>query len=535
MLSVLVSCGSLVFSGCQPDVAAPQTRKLSSVYDVARLASQQVSTQRGGSFSQQLSVEIPEFGGAFFDKAGVLNVYLTDLSVASGAEASIRRKLVGGRGAGSQIKFLQGQYRYAYLKSLIPRMSQVPEITAVGINEGKNRLWVGMASKAAVTNAHVFAAQKGIPLGPLFITVQRPFKVLSSTTLTSTVRPLVGGLQVQGSTGYGSAGGIVIFNNTPYLLISGHVADHTGLGATGSTISQGSSGVGYVSSNPAFTYAKCEYRYAYPARCRLADAALVALGSGISSDGLAKFAAPGSPSLNSGTLTFDDSSPTNVSSEGLTCSSGAGCDPGYDVIGVPVSKVGYATGWTGGDILSADADVFGQDGFWRIHSVVAKGAAREGDSGASVLNEDRTRLLGLVWGMDTAYSGVTPAYHDSVFAYSPLRAASVELTGDPYLLHSLPARLLGYEARYMNPYSCTPNPDAWNYYIVWGWPDGHGAYNVMSRQASGHTTYYCGSGYVNGDYATNSYWTACEAALGGWGCPDAFSVSGGSFAVLEEL
>lgn len=124
------------------------------------------------------------------------------------------------------------------------------------------------------------------------------------------------------------------------------------------------------------------------------------------------------------------------------------------------------------------------------------------------------------WGVDTLDN-------KPVFLFSPWFNVSLELTGSAYRLHTAPPKLLGYENWWMHPDACPDNPDAFDVYIVHGYPNGAAGYETTYRFYAGYTTYYCNGQFINGTFYNSSVWQACLSAFGG-DCPCAFHTTGSS-------
>ena len=88
-------------------------------------------------------------------------------------------------------------------------------------------------------------------------------------------------------------------------------------------------------------------------------------------------------------------------------------------------------------------------------------------------------------------------------------------------------QLLGFEQHVIHDSRCPGNPDAFDYYIIWGYPLGDGVYQTSRSEASGHTSYYCGGETVNGNFSQFPAWQACESVYGPNNCPCAVMTAGG--------
>ena len=85
----------------------------------------------------------PGFGGMFIDP----NVYLLDPSQLSAARSAIEAVFGPGLTAHGGVRALQGQYTVSQLKAWTERANailEVPGVTMVDLDEGKNRVTVGV-------------------------------------------------------------------------------------------------------------------------------------------------------------------------------------------------------------------------------------------------------------------------------------------------------------------------------------------------------------------------------------------------------
>jgi hypothetical protein len=218
-----------------------------------------------------------------------------------------------------------------------------------------------------------------------------------------------------------------------------------------------------------------------------------------------------------GSLSFDDASPTLLSI-GAECFPGGGGCYVEAFPGDSGSKVEAVTGWTGGVFVNTGLATTGSDGFVRLNSGVIKGNADPGDSGSPVLDQSKLRLIGIQWGATSS---------DSAFYYSTWSGVSSDLSADEFSLHVTGPQLLGYENRWMFPAECPTNPDAWDVYIITGYPKAGGQYKTTTAPYAGYTTYQCSvfEPPVNGTFASSSQWIGCTTYFGG-SCPCAFHTVG---------
>jgi len=480
--------------------------------------------------SELLAALIPEFGGAFIDDGGVLNIYVTDNSVIQGARLIVAEQLRRQGRSQLPVRFVPGKFSYAQLSSFVDalRPSLGPSsVASVWIDEWTNRLRIGYVSSSARPKIQRVIAQLHLPLAAIVLEPGEFAKVTTTHDLNDFLRPILGGISVGklGTNSRGTLAGLVTTGGQTYALVSSHVVDTQGNGSVGDAVVQPAllqSQIGTVAVNPRFesTIAGCPQG----ARCRTSDAALVALYGGTTYD-FTSLASPfGGPAIvGPGSTTFDDGSPMHIATDGVTCQAFNGCSISY-YPGDTASKVGVTTGWTGGKYLGLAAWVTGADGLTRLNNIMVEGVADEGDSGGPIIAKARNQLIGVVWGKGLPLPGGKNGFYGSTWP-----SVSQELAGTEYALHDTPPHILGYEQHMRHDSGCPDNPDAQNYYLITGYPDGSGFYEVTQSSYMGHTTYYCGFDYVNADYQQSAGWQACAAYYGTpYDCPCAMHAAGNS-------
>jgi hypothetical protein len=158
----------------------------------------------------QLARTIPGFGGFYFDRSGTAIVYLTDLAQQSAAEAVLATFLtrqpvhVGSGGPfKGQFQFRQGQFDFLQLSEWRARARDVvfgiPGVVTLGVNETRNRLVIRVRDPEAREAAERALAEASIPTEA--VVIEEGFRVqTTSHTLSDRVRPVQGGLRLEGCT-----------------------------------------------------------------------------------------------------------------------------------------------------------------------------------------------------------------------------------------------------------------------------------------------------------------------------------------------
>jgi hypothetical protein len=101
--------------------------------------------------AQRLACALPEFGGATIDSTGVLNVFLTNLRIFPRANRIVRYELELDRRSQLQFRFIQGDFSYQELDSMIRKLLPYlgAGIASVTIDEWVNRLRIAFVTDDA--------------------------------------------------------------------------------------------------------------------------------------------------------------------------------------------------------------------------------------------------------------------------------------------------------------------------------------------------------------------------------------------------
>jgi hypothetical protein len=140
-----------------------QTRSMDRVPDIA-LENQRLARAITGN--ERLAAQIPEFGGAFWDKDGVFNVFMTDVSKARGANGILQQELLSIGKRGSPIRIRKGNYSYNQLKEFERRLSPYlgKEVTFGGVDTRVNRYGIDMATEASRLQMIETIKRLGLPI-----------------------------------------------------------------------------------------------------------------------------------------------------------------------------------------------------------------------------------------------------------------------------------------------------------------------------------------------------------------------------------
>jgi hypothetical protein len=147
----------------------------------------------------EVARRVPDFGGMFIGPDGTLQIDLLDPRMAGAALEAIEAVFGSERLSQSSIQLLPGHYSFVQLKDwherMMPEVLGLPGVILTDIDEGENRLRVGVEAQVLQGVVEAQLARGGIPREAVIIEKTEPI-VFMSHTLRSRVQPLVGGLQI---------------------------------------------------------------------------------------------------------------------------------------------------------------------------------------------------------------------------------------------------------------------------------------------------------------------------------------------------
>jgi hypothetical protein len=376
---------------------------------------------------------VPAFGGLFIGANGRLVVYLTDPAQA-GAAKQVIAEVFGQDVVKSGMQVLQGRYRFSQLGewySLAHRLiEQIKDMRMLDIDEGYNRLAVGVAKKEATSQVEQMLFQLGIPREAVFIEVDE--SIPATHTLQNTVGNQ-GGLQI-----FSVIAGIPTWICT--RAFSAIDLTYSRAGFVTNSHCTSPSGVvdgvmgGAVFFEPTFPGARAGVEVTDPpislrcdgygggvltVACRLSDSAFVRYDDGVRALGVGYIARPTSQTIAAPVLTISHTaSPFRITAKATATLSGA-----------TLNKVGRTTGWTSGTVGTTCAQIKQLGGPWLRCQYRVRTAAfppltigAPGDSGSPVFaitsaSGDVT-LHGLLWGGNR---------DRTKFVFSPINSVESEL------------------------------------------------------------------------------------------------------------
>jgi hypothetical protein len=376
----------------------------------------------------KLAKEIRGFGGYFYDRAGNMHVYLTDLTQSRRARSKLqpilrarpRAYITEPRGR-PRIILRQGRYDFLQLAAWRDLLRQHimgrPNIVSLGIDLRVNAISVGVfMSEADVAEAYVRELLGSLPIPTDAVTVEAGARAIPAATLSSFRETLEGGLKSQLSYGSTVRECTMGFNaeaddGTRVFVTNSHCTAERG-GTNGTTYWQPDYQVREIGTEyrdfnwlTYLAYPQCPDQRVNGEQvvCRYSDAALVRYHAAMTTRAsIARTTFNNTGTGMFGSTTIDPAAPylPILSSRQ------------FPRPGDPVQKVGFASGWTWGttavECLDTQVYVGGVPTRYialcqaRVDDV----AFANGDSGspAFLLYDDgggnySAQITGVVWGI----------------------------------------------------------------------------------------------------------------------------------------
>ncbi len=371
---------------------------------------------------------IPGFGGFYIDPVAGPTVYLTDASRRPEAERALDAFLAQRGMTKGKLQVRPAAYGYTQLdggyQMARGALFAVPGVVLGDVDEGRNRVRIGVVSASAAADVRAELARQAIPAGAVLVEQRAPIAAMNP--LRDRVRPLQGGLQINFfPTPAGTPGPSLIctlgfnveLNGVRSFITNSHCSNVEG-GAELPTQyyqSQRSGGapdfIGIEVDDPPWQL-MATLQCPPPFGCRYSDAARVQYDP-------AAEVAFGRIALVEG-MTVDPLDTTHtIGGEFIIV--GERLDP---IQGETAHKVGRTTGWTGGTTTATCVDVLALGTrHMRLCQAMVAALVDGGDSGSPVFSWDggnQATLLGILWGGSTDEA-------NPEFAYSPLSGVKREL------------------------------------------------------------------------------------------------------------
>jgi len=378
--------------------------------------------QQPPSDPNALGRSVPGFGGFFLDASGTPTAYLID----SGQRGAAMRALAPWFGAEGldpgQLRVLRGEFEYDRLErwfdAIAPEALAVPGAVFVDVDEGSNRLRIGVENAFAASGVRSALAARGIPSSAVIVEQTEPIRF--AATLRSPVRPVQGGLQINFGQYLCSIGFNASKNGVRSFVTASHCTNRQG-GVEGTQYYQPLSPT-YGGASAVIATEVADPKYfkggACPRGrvCRYSDASRAAYSA---ATGYVLGAIEKTTGVNNGSLTLSGSSfSVNGTSNGTQ--------------GGTANKVGRTTGWTQGKITNTCVTTNVSGGHITLICQSFVGAkVGGGDSGSPVFlgsggTLSSVPLAGVLWGSNQSGSS---------FVYSPI--SNVQRSGElgPLTVH----------------------------------------------------------------------------------------------------
>lgn len=125
----------------------------------------------------RVNERVPGFGGMFIDSNGRLAVYLLDPAQLPAARSAIEAVFGPSSVPPAGVRALRGQYSISQLKQWFDHANtllEMPGVAMVDLDEGKNRLTVGMEDASKVRQVEQALGRLGVPRECVNIEVTGP-------------------------------------------------------------------------------------------------------------------------------------------------------------------------------------------------------------------------------------------------------------------------------------------------------------------------------------------------------------------------
>jgi len=382
---------------------------------VADLAPAQGSADDPASLARN----IPGFGGFFIDAQGAPTVYLQDPGQRGRAEQALAPYLrAHGFGAG-QLKVRKGAYDWDQLETWFTGASvealAVRGAVFVDADEASNRVRIGVEPGAG-GRVRAALAKLGMPDAAVIVEERAPVtyamaqgpkpkaKPGSGSSLQGTVRPIIGGVQINFPGFLCTLG----FNVSGAFITNSHCTTTQG-GTEGTRYWQPTQTASptQVATEAADPQYSTNLQGCPSGRvCRRSDASRAAYANGFNQFTIGRIARTNRPG-RSLTIVGD----FRITAEGSA------------VVGNVVNKVGRTTGWSQGSVTNTcvNTNVSGTN-ITQICQNFVSATVGSGDSGSPVfqiISGNDVRLVGILWGGSGSQN----------FVFSPLNQIEQELGG----------------------------------------------------------------------------------------------------------
>lgn len=410
------------------------------------------------TFREIAQREVPGFAGMIYDSLGTPIVLLTDPSRRAQAAAALRpflqqpRRFKGGRGGKTEITVRRVRHDYVQLtdwyRAMVPSLMGSPGLVLSSIDDGRNQLQVGVASRGDVEEATRRVLAAGIPRDVFRVEVTPLRPLASPSALNGTWDSIPGGTRVRivnsaTSTANDCTVGFNVVDpehtSERWFTTAAHCTSDFGSYSTSSpdqayhnwTPGRHMGHEGYDAAwsvnaqwywyNPYLWGPQCPSG----AVCRSSDVAWFKYDTATWHHGSIAHPANTNAYPSGSYLTINSGSPVYRITNGAW----------YVLVGETVSKVGGATGLTTGTVTSYCTDIYWQTGsvtkIILCNQVASGNGGEAGDSGAPVFQETGNGEVTLIGMVTMAYQPtINPEFNTvtlGYFVYSPWEGIMSEI------------------------------------------------------------------------------------------------------------
>lgn len=409
-LPIVTICGLLLGTACTSDISLPTPLQRSPAPTSQHTTAARPVGETLDEMLLRIGDQSPGFGGIYWDSGGVLQIVHTRATALPEALAAIRDVMGDDVPALRARSFRLRPARFSFrelseFRGRIEGATDHAGFVMSDVDEMNNRVMFGVETEAVRQRVMRSATQVGTPPEALFVRVMaRP---QPAAQLYQRGTTLAGGLILDFQIGIGPCTltlPVSYWDSQQDLVTAGHCTPAKGSVDPSYFASQGIQGVDEARElyDPAYlALAGC------PAGdlCRYSDAAIFRWANnpvyGTQSFGLGLIATPAWDNYgwgNDGPLNYTDFSTIigEAPDSWLVPAS-----PGGPLMGLPISKIGYSTGFTTGEVKESCITFYG--GRDLLCQYAGDVYAQAGDSGSPLINRDlfpRVYMVGLVHSVD---------------------------------------------------------------------------------------------------------------------------------------
>ena len=397
---------------------------------------------------RELSEADRRIGGLRADptQTGAVQVYLTDYEEATEADKARILEAINEEydAEFDTLTLTSATYTLMQLEEwydlIYPEVWALTTTVLSDLDEGENRILIGVSTQAAITQTLQLTESLGVP--PEAVEVVETFITAQAQSIRANdepLNPIVGGASITLCTlGFGvhaEALSVQYGRNTSGFITNSHCT-HTQGGVEDTNFYHGGSRIGVEIADPDWKYSNCEALISFR-RCRRSDSALAQYTSDTTLE-VGLIAKP--RNVNSEIISLDVINVPDLHQIASSDKEGyfqiSGIESSLS-IGKTVHKVGRTTGWTQARIDQLNSNVLGTLGSYSTD----KGYSKGGDSGSPVFisaRGNRVELVGIHFAGGSSGSSFSPidSIFDELFPDVPVQIRRVQ-RGNPLVSYEV--------------------------------------------------------------------------------------------------